>query len=446
MFRLRFVARLGLISGLLFVSVRADDWPQWMGPKRDNVWRETQILTSFPAAGPKTVWRRPIAGGYSGPAVARGAVLVMDFKPTRGKSTLDFNNRDRLRGKERVICLDAATGQQRWQKQYECEYNMSYATGPRCTPTVADGKVYTLGAEGNLHCWDASNGKVLWSRDLKKDYKAETPMWGFCGHPLIEGKKLFCLVGGEGSVAVAFDKDTGKELWRSLSAREAGYCPPTLIEAGGKRQLLIWHPEAINGLDPKTGQVYWSVPLVPNFGMSIAAPRKSGDLLFASGIRDVAVVLRLASDRPAVDEVWRGDPKIAVYCSTSTPFLENGMIYGTDCNSGHLRCVRLATGERLWETLAPTAGGEQRAPHGTAFIVKHEDRFILFAETGDLIMAKLSPEGYEEISRAKLLEPTGGAFGRKVVWSHPAFANRCVFARNDQEIVCVSLAADGGEG
>jgi outer membrane protein assembly factor BamB len=318
---------------------------------------------------------------------------------------------------------------------------MSYATGPRCTATVSGGKVYTLGAEGNLFCLDAATGKPNWSHDLKKEYKVETPLWGFCGHPLVDGHKLICLVGGEGSIAVAFHKDTGKELWRSLAAREPGYCPPSIIDAGGRRQLIIWHVESLNGLDPETGKRFWSVPLAPNHGMSISAPRKLGDLLFASGIGNVALVARLAADRPAVTEVWHGAAQRGVYCANSTPFLENGMVYGCDCATGHLRGVKLETGERVWETLAPTAGGDRRAAHGTAFIVKNGERFFLFSETGRLIIARLTPEKYEELSSGPLLEPTGSAFGRQVVWSHPAFANRRIYARNDRELVCASLAA-----
>lgn len=135
---------------------------------------------------------------------------------------------------------------------------MSYPAGPRATPTVSGGKVYTLGTEGDLICFEAAKGKILWQRNFKEDYQVQTPMWGFTGHPLIDGQKLIYLVGGAGSVAVAFDKDTGKELWRALTAKEPGYCPPTIIEAGGKRQLIIWHPESVNSLDPETGKVYWS--------------------------------------------------------------------------------------------------------------------------------------------------------------------------------------------
>jgi outer membrane protein assembly factor BamB len=439
---LRFVriALLVLLFPLLASAARGDDWPQWLGPQRDSVWRETGILDKFPEGGPKAAWRIPIAGGYAGPAVADGRVYVTDYVRSEGKSSNNPGGRDQLKGKERVQCFSAAEGKPLWKHEYDCPYSISYASGPRCTPTVQGGKVYTLGAEGNLFCLDAVKGTEVWSKDLKKEYKTETPLWGFCGHPLIEGQKLICLVGGQGTVAVAFDKDTGKELWRALSAKEPGYCPPTVIEASGKRQLLIWHPEALNSLDPETGKSYWSVPLVPRYGMSITPPRRLGDHLFASGIGNVGAVLKLAKDKPGAEVVWRGKSDNAVYCANSAPFLEDGVIYGCDCMVGSLRGVKLETGERLWETFAPTTGGK-RGPHGTAFIVKNGDRFFLMSETGHLIIARLTPKGYEEISRCKLLEPTITTFGRDVVWSHPAFANKSIYARNDKELICVPLAA-----
>jgi outer membrane protein assembly factor BamB len=345
-----------------------------------------------------------------------------------------------LEGTERILCFATDDGKLLWKHEYDCPYHISYPAGPRTTPLVDEGKVYTLGAEGNLFCLNAKKGDVIWSRDLKKDYKIKAPIWGFSGHPLVDGKKLICLVGGEGSVAVAFDKENGKEIWRALSAKEPGYCPPTLIEAGGKRQLLIWHGESINSLDPETGKVYWSVPLAPSFAMSIMAPRQLGDYLFVGGNGGKAVLLKLAADKPAAEVVWHGEKDTALYPINCTPFLEDGYIYGAD-QPGQLRCVKLETGERIWETCAPTTGGKP-AGCGNVFLIKNGDRFFLPSETGDLIIARLSPKGYEEVSRCKLLEPTGSAFGRNVVWSYPAFANRCVYARNDKELVCVSLAAE----
>src|SRR5262249_12627882 len=163
----------------------------------------------------------------------------------------------------------AADGKLLWKHEYECAYQISYPGGPRCTPAVHDGKVYALGAMGHLCCLDAATGRPAWSKDLMKGYATRPPTWGCCGHPLVDGRKLLCLVGGKGSVAVAFDKDRGQELWKALSAEKPGYSPPTLIEAGGRRQLLIWHSEALNSLDPETGAVYWSQPLAPQYGMSI---------------------------------------------------------------------------------------------------------------------------------------------------------------------------------
>jgi len=437
-----------LLAGLIIVlgvsTSGADDWPQWLGPQRDSVWRETGVLDKFPEGGPKVLWRAKIAGGYAGPAVADGKVYVTDYltdADTRKASSPQA--RPKIPGKERVLCLDAKSGQEIWKYEYERPYAISYPAGPRCTPTVHEGKVYTLGAEGNLCCLDAARGTLVWAKDFKKDYNAETAFWGYASHPLVDGKKLFCVVGGPDSLAVAFDKDTGKEIWRSLSAKQAGYAPPTLIDAGGVRQLLIWHGEALNSLDPETGKPYWSVPLQSHMGMAIMTPRKLGDYLFVGGPYGKAMLLKLDAGKPAITEVWRGKKDTAVYPVNSTPFLEDGLMYGID-QPGQLRAVKLETGERLWETFKPISDKEnvRQVGSGTVFLVKNGDRFLLASETGHLLIAKLGPKGYEEVSRWKMLEPTGTAFGRDVWWSHPAFANRCVFARNDKELVCVSLAAE----
>ena len=435
-----------LVGGSL--TARGDDWPQWMGPKRDGVWRETGLVKAIPPAGMPVKWRAEVKGGYSGPAVADGRVYLMDYDRQKGAVANAPTDRNSLAGRERVLCLDATTGAVLWKHDYDCPYSISYASGPRCTPTVADGKVYTLGSEGNLFCLDAATGRVIWSKDFKKDYAAPTPLWGFCGHPLVDGNRLVCLVGGEGSVAVAFDKDTGRELWRALSASESGYCPPSIIESAGVRQLVIWDADNLNSLDPATGIVLWSQPLKPSYGMSIMAPRvattKQGQVLFASGIGRVAALYSLAADKPGASIAWRGEPKSAVYCANSTPFINGDTLYGCDCDTGFLTAVDLATGKRLWETGEPTLGN-RRGRHGTAFLVRQgsdssDDRTWLFSETGDLVLARLTPAAYEELGRMHLLAPTNECFGREVVWSHPAFANRCIFARNDREIVCVSLA------
>jgi outer membrane protein assembly factor BamB len=317
------------------------------------------------------------------------------------------------------------------------QYKISYPAGPRATPTVVDGVVYWLGAEGNLSALDAGTGQVRWQRSLKEDYKVEAPIWGFCSHPLVEDGLVYAVVGGEGTVAIALDADTGKQRWSALSASEPGYAPASIITAGGTKQLLIWHADAINGLDPKTGKVYWSVPLKPGYGMAIMAPRLADNKLFAGGI-GVSLLLELANDQPTTKIVWRGDTKRGLECVNSTPIIDGDHLYGVN-RFGQLRCVDLATGDHVWESFAATTGNRS-ANSGTGFLVKNEDRYFIFSETGDLVIAQLSPAGYKEISRAHLIDPTNEAFGREVVWSHPAYAGRTVFVRNDREIAAYSLA------
>ena len=433
------------LAGFVFArGAFADDWPQWLGPKRDGIWRENGIIESFPATGANIRWRIPVGAGYSGPAVANGRVYLTDRLLAKdAKNPSDPFQKGEIAGMERVLCLNEKDGAVLWQHQYDCPYTVSYPAGPRATPTVDGERVYTLGAEGNLICFNAEKGDVLWSKDFKKEFAIPTPLWGFAGHPLVDGNKLICLAGGNGSVAVAFDKSTGKELWRALTAKEPGYCPPTLIEAGGKRQLIIWHPESINSLDPETGSLYWTEPFKVQSGLSIPTPKQAGDLLLVTSFYNGSRMLKLDAAKPAETLLWH-DRKNSekdtdgLHSIMSTPVVDRGYVYGI-CSYGQLRCLKADTGERIWETFAATTKKETR--WGNAFIVPNGNRFFIFNELGDLIIAKLTPNGYDEISRAHIVDPTNTAAGRDVVWTHPAFANRCAYIRNDKEIVCVNLGA-----
>ena len=439
---------LGLI--LATSTVRADDWPQWLGPKRDGVWRETGILAKFPQGGPKVRWRTPIGEGYSGPSVANGKVYITDRIREKGVSNPDnaFDRKTRVAGVERVLCLNEADGKILWEHEYPCEYQISYPSGPRTTPVVSGDKVYTYGAMGHLFCLDANNGKVVWSKNMLEDYQMTVPGWGFAGHPLLDGDRLICLVGGEGSVAVAFNKDTGKEIWKALSSGEPGYAPPMIFDIDGIRQLILWHPESVNSLDPETGKVYWSQRYNKKkalfAGMSIPTPIHYKDKLFFTNFYEGSLMLQVkGTDAPKVLWQIQGSDVTntkALHSVMTTPFIKDDYIYGI-CSYGELRCLEVATGKRIWESFQPTTGKSTRWGH--AFIVQQGDRCIFFNEGGDLIIAKLSPTGYEEIDRANILVPTNTMAppkGRRVIWSHPAFANRSVYARNDKEIVCVSMA------
>jgi outer membrane protein assembly factor BamB len=450
---------LVVLAACLPSPVRADDWPQWLGPQRDGVWRETGILERFPPQGATIRWRTPIGGGYAGPAVADGRVYVTD-RQLAGNARNPANPfaQDAVAGKERVLCLDEATGKIVWAHEYDSTYELSYPAGPRTTPVIQGGKVYTLGAMGHLLCLDAGTGKVIWSKYFPEDYGARVPVWGYAAHPLVDGERLICLVGGKAGLVVAFHKDTGKELWHALTARDQGYCPPMIYQVGATRQLIIWHPEGVNALDPQNGAVLWSIPWkLHSSAMSISTPRFVDGLLFLTSFYNGSMMLKLDQEKPAASILWKSKTWKAppgseqsnhtdiLHSIISTPFIKDGIIYGV-CSYGQLRAIRAATGERLWETFAATGGKETR--WANAFLVPQGDRFFLFNEKGNLIIARLTPQAYEEIGRAHILEPTYALTmaPRLVVWSHPAFANRCMFARNDKEIVCVSLAAPGESG
>ncbi len=451
--------RVGSTLALLLLAspvIKADDWPQWMGPNRDAVWAETGVLRTFAKSKPKLLWKSPIHGGFAGPAVAGGRVYVTDRVLAKdAKNPVDpFDTKQKVLSTERVLCLDAKDGKLLWKHEYKCPYyEISYPAGPRCTPTVSGGKVYALGAMGDLVCLDAKGGTLLWSKNFLKNYiQARGPTWGFCGHPLVYKNLVICNVGGQDATTVAFDKDTGAEKWKALSDTQLGCSPPTLIHAGGVDQCVIWTGKAIHGLDPSSGKIHWSMGLEPLFGMAIMAPRQAGDRLYAAGI-GVAVVLKLDPKEPKVSVLWqetldkimnRKPRSRGIYSVNMTPFIDHGTVYGVD-QPGMLRAMELESGKKLWFTFKPVIGREaledyKGAGSGTAFIVKNGDRYFLFSETGELVIAKLSPKGYEELSRAKLVTPTGAAYGRHVVWSHPAFANKCIYVRNDKEIACYSLA------
>ena len=440
------VARLLTASVLLSLTsfAAADDWPEWRGPRRDGVWREDGIVATLPEKLP-IKWRREIGSGYAGPAVAGGRVYVTDRVLKEGERNPDNPfDKSAVQGVERVLCLDAETGKIAWFHEYPSRYEISYPAGPRATPTVDGDRVFTVGVMGHLHCLDASSGDVVWRRQYEMDFETTINTWGMSAAPLFDGERLIALVGGKkGAGVVAFEKTSGNELWRALDLEDPGYSPPEIIEAGGTRQLIVWTPKHVWSLAPESGEVHWSVPFAVESALSVASPVYQSETrrLLVSSFYNGSVQLRLDESKPAAEVIWRGkssserttDGLHALMC---TPYVEDGFIYGV-CSYGQLRCLDAATGKRRWETLAATGEGRW----WNAFLVRHGEKTIICNEQGDIIFARLSSDGYEELSRTKLIEPTNPIQRRMTVWSHPAFANRSVYARNDKEIICADLAA-----
>lgn len=444
-----------LSGSALFTPTFADAWPQWMGPQRDGVWRETELLEKFPDAGPRVLWRKEVNAGYSGPAVANGRVFLLDR--TQGPP-LERKPGQRgipeQPGTERLLCLDQSNGNTLWDHTWEAPYRIDFPAGPRATPIIDTDRVYVLGAMGDLRCLKTADGQLLWSRNFIKDFGLDDPpTWGWAAHPLLHGEKLISLVGGTNSAVVAFDKSTGKELWRALTTREIGYAPPVIASIAGKDQLIVWHTEALAGLRPDTGEVLWTFPY-PAEGkpqrpeVTIGMPRIDDGQLFVTSFYHGALMLKFTGEKPEL--LWnrkstsRSSFNAGLHTTMTTPTLKDGTIYGI-CGVGELRALDSKTGERLWETREHLHGKETM--FGTSFLIQQGDsgnRFFIWTDLGDLVLAELTPAKYHEISRANLLEPTENARGRDVVWSHPAFAGKSIFARNQKELIRVSLDANQG--
>ncbi|MBI1901189.1 MAG: PQQ-like beta-propeller repeat protein [Planctomycetia bacterium] len=410
----------------------ADDWPQWRGPNRDGMWRETGIVEKFAGDELPIKWRVPIGSGYCGPTVAGNRVYVMDRVTSPEQQ-------------ERIHCFDAATGKPVWSRAYERIYRgIQYPAGPRASVTVHEDRAYSLGSMGDLFCFDAVTGEVLWKKDLYDEYKIRMQAWGISAAPLIEGDLVILHIGGDGACIVALDRKTGEERWKALDDRSS-YSAPIVIEQAGERVVVCWTGDSVSALDPKSGKVLWSEPFRPSrMVIGIATPVVENNRLFVTSFYDGSLMLELATDSLAAKQLWRRagpdeQHTDALHSIIATPVMQGDYVYGID-SYGELRCLDAKTGDRVWEDRTATP----RARWSNIHTVKNGDRYFMFNERGELLIAKLSPEGFQEIDRAKLLEPTTDQLRQRggVCWSHPAFAHQHVFARNDKELVCASLAAE----
>jgi len=436
----RIIASFGVIYLTWNLTLSAEDWPQWRGPNRDGVWLEQGIVDRFPADGLKILWRAPLGAGYSGPVVSAGRVFVTDR----------VAEPEQL---ERIHCFDSGSGEAIWSYTYPCPYDgISYTAGPRAAVTIDQQRAYALGATGWLHCLEAASGQLLWRANLDEQFQirgpdAESnrmPIWGIAAAPLVYDDLLILHIGGrQGACVVALDKLTGRERWRALDDR-AQYSSPIVVQQAGHDVLVVWTGDNVVGLDPRSGRVHWRSPLPPSrMPIGVATPISSGSRLFVTSFYDGSLMLRLDPDRLEVEPLWRAvgpdeQHTEGLHSIISTPIFLGDYLYGVD-SYGELRCLEAATGKRLWEEDRATPRGRWSTIH----FVRHEGQVWLFNEKGELIIAELSPAGYHEISRAQLISPTLEQLRQRggVCWSHPAFAQRCVFARNDNELVCAELAS-----
>ena len=394
-------ARLWLMAGLLGLAVIAPvlaaDWPNWRGPQRNGISSETGWTSNWGAAGPKQLWRAQVGEGYSSMTVAEGRLYTMGAKA----------------GQDTVYCLDAATGKEIWAYSYACKEFRDYS-GPRATPTVDGNRVYTLSREAQAYCFDAASGKVIWSLDLRQAIRARVPGRGYAGSPLVHGKLVIYNVGRAGT---ALDKSSGKLAWQT-GPTVGGFASPLPYTLGRQKGVAIFTAGYIVGLNPATGKQYWSHPWPTMYGVNAADPIFVGDKIFLSSSYNMGCTL-LQVRNNKTSEVWRNRN---MHNHINSSILIGETIYGNDRNT--LKAISLKTGEVSWQMRGYGKGG----------LIAADGKLIVLTDRGELVIVKATPEKYEELARAKVMEGQ--------CWISPVLANGRIYCRNHEgDLICLDVRA-----
>jgi len=401
---------------VLAANLWSEDWPRWRGLRGDGTWEAPKLSDKWPEDGLKRLWKRSVSPGFSGVSVADGRVFLMD-RPDKKKHGET----------ERVLCLDADSGDILWSFSYKAEYgDLDYGKGPRASVTVRLGKAYSLGAVGHAFCLDAKTGKELWGRDLVKEERARTPTWGFSAAPEPYDGRMLYHVGARpiGSV-LALDAITGETLWRA-GKETAGYGPPVPIVRGGRRELICWGPNHIVGLPSGGGEELWKIPYKITYGVAIATPIYREGIVLVCGYWHGSKAIKLGEKPSDAKILWEEEE--ALCGLMSQPLYRDGFCYLLDRRHG-LTCFELKTGKILWRDdhkLTP----KDRNPQASLVWVGDTQRALALNANGEFIMCELTPKGYRELAREQVVGKT---------WAHPAYSGNRVYARSDREIVCLEL-------
>lgn len=381
-------------------------WTDFRGPRRDGRYQETKILTEWPAEGLRPLWKQPGGGGYSSFAVADGRAFTIE---------------QRLR-REVVTAYEIDTGRELWVYGWDAEFREAMGgDGPRATPTWDDGRLYALGATGNLVCLDAETGKRIWGLNILDDNHADNLSWGMAASPLISDEKIIVLPGGRsGKSVVAYHKRTGQPIWKSLDDQQA-YTSPMLVSLAGQRQILVVSAQRAMGLRVEDGSLLWDYPWVTEYGINAAQPIVLDDsrFLISAGYGHGAAVVEVvrADGGYRARTVWQN---LNMKNKFNSSVLHQGHIYGLD--EGILACVDAATGQRRWK------GGR----YGYGQVLLADGHLILLTETGDLVLLEATPSEHRELARFSALS------GK--TWNNPALANGRLLVRNTTEMACFDLS------
>ena len=392
------------------ISLLAADWPQYLGPNRNAVYPGKALTKAWPDDGPKVIWRKKDIGD-----ALCGLVVA-------GEKAILFHE---LSGQDVIECLDAKTGRTIWTNRYPTSFVDGFGSGggPRATPAIVDGKVYTMGAQGVVVCTEMTDGKTVWKVDTKKTYRAPDGFFGMACSPLIEGNAVLLNIGGTGGAGiVALDKTNSKLLWKSLDD-EASYSSPIMATLQGKRQAVFFTRTGLAVVNPTNGSIdyqhRWRARI--HASVNAAAPLVMTNRIFlTSSYNTGALVLNVTPD--GYKKAWSNDTSLS--SQYASVMHRDGFLYGTHGRADvppepALRCVELATGKVRWS--------ETR--FGDCQMILCGDRLVALMESGELVLGQVSPEGWKEISRAQVV----GSNAR----NQPALANGRIYVRNKSQLVCL---------
>jgi outer membrane protein assembly factor BamB len=401
---------LVLLPGAL--AAQSPSWPQFLGPDRTGISKETGLLAAWPEGGPKEVWRAAGGVGMSGLAVSGGRLVTLIQKDDQ----------------QWLACYESETGKSVWQTPLSLQYKNSQGDGPRATPTIAGGLVLAFTGEGLLVSASLSDGKIAWSQNVVSQLKGKVADYGMASSPLVVGDLVIVTAGAPKACVAAYRLKTGERAW-AAGDDATGYSSPALLDVGGRRQVVVFTGSSAIGLAPETGSLLWRHPYETDYDCNIAVPLAvEGKVFISTGENHGSALLALKpqGDTFAVEEVWQSQgPQSVLRSEWQTPILLDGYLYGLD-NIGsagpvtHLTCIKAATGERVW----------QQPRFGKSNLIAADGKLFFSNMVGELVVVRATPKGFEELGRKQVLGPTRQA---------PSLAGGMLYLRDDKEIVCLDV-------
>lgn len=381
-------------------------WTNFRGPNRDGNYQEMAVLTNWPSQGLTPIWKQPIGQGYSSFSVADGRAYTIEQR----------------RGQEFVTAYDVITGRELWKQGWNALYSDTTGDGPRTTPTWDDGRIYALGATGELRCLDAKTGRVIWGKNILKENQASNLSWAMAASPLIVDDKVIVLPGGTGGKSVvAYNKMSGAPVWKALDDTQA-YVSPMLVNLSGRRQVVVVTASRVVGLVPENGSVLWSYPWDTSMGINVSQPIVIAPNRFfiSAGYGKGAAVVEVSGSGNSLTArtIWENNSMKNKFNSS---VVHEGHAYGLD--EGILTCVELSTGARKWKN----------GRYGYGQVLLASGHLIISAESGELVLVKATPQQHTEVARFQALN------GK--TWNYPAIAGGKLLMRNANEMAAFNIAA-----